>query len=90
MRIRERMLPVGWYPASPGSCRAAIEQFVAGVAPLPSGTRVYGGIVPHAGWQFSGKAAARVYYLTAKVTQPQVVVVFGGHLARQLPTPAGD
>jgi AmmeMemoRadiSam system protein B len=85
MRIRERMLPVGWYPGSPSGCRAAIEQFVAGVAPLPSGTRVYGGIVPHAGWQFSGKAAARVYYLTAKVTQPQVVVVFGGHLGGNSP-----
>ena len=55
------------------------------MAPLPSGTRVYGGIVPHAGWQFSGKAAARVYYLTAKVTQPQVVVVFGGHLGGNSP-----
>ena len=85
MRIRERMLPVGWYPGSPSGCRAAIEQFVAGVAPLPSGTRVYGGIVPHAGWQFSGKAAARVFALTAKVTQPQVVAVFGGHLGGNSP-----
>jgi hypothetical protein len=85
MRIRERMLPAGWYPGSPSSCRAEIEHFVAGVAPLPPGARVCGGIVPHAGWYFSGKAAARVFYLTAKVTQPQVVVVFGGHLGGNSP-----
>ncbi len=41
--------------------------------------------MPHAGWYFSGKAAARVFYLTAKVTQPQVVVVFGGHLGGNSP-----
>ena len=80
MRIRERMLPAGWYPGSASGCLAEIEPYVAGVAPLAPGVRVYGGIVPHAGWYFSGKAAARVFYLTAKVTQPQVVVVFGGHL----------
>ena len=85
MRIRERLLPAGWYPGSAGGCRAEIEPYVAGVAPLPPGARVLGGIVPHAGWYFSGKAAARVFYLTAKVTQPQVVVVFGGHLGGNSP-----
>lgn len=85
MRIRERMLPPGWYPGSAGDCRAEIEQFVAGVAPLPAGAQVYGGMVPHAGWYFSGKAAARVFCLTAQVSQPQVVVVFGGHLGGDSP-----
>jgi MEMO1 family protein len=100
MPTRERMLPVGWYPASAAACKAEIERFIAGTAPLPAGTTVYGGIVPHAGWGFSGKAAARVFYLTAKVTQPQVVCVFGGHLGGNSPpllvtdeaweTPLGD
>ncbi|MGA9755799.1 MAG: AmmeMemoRadiSam system protein B, partial [Desulfobaccales bacterium] len=100
MRTRERMLPVGWYPASPSACKAEIDQFIAGTTPLPSGTKVYGGIVPHAGWYFSGKAAARVFYLAAKIVQPQVVCVFGGHLGGDSPpllvaddaweTPLGD
>jgi MEMO1 family protein len=100
MRTRERMLPVGWYPASPSACKAEIDQFIAGTTPLPSGTKVYGGIVPHAGWYFSGKAAARVFYLAAKIVQPQVVCVFGGHLGGNSPpllvaddaweTPLGD
>jgi len=61
---------------------------------------VYGGIVPHAGWYFSGKAAARVFFLAAKLGQPQVVCVFGGHLGGNSPpllvaddaweTPLGD
>jgi AmmeMemoRadiSam system protein B len=100
MRTRERMLPVGWYPASASACKAEIEKFIAGTAPLPPGTRVYGGIVPHAGWYFSGKAAARVFSMAAKVLQPQVVCIFGGHLGGNSPpllvgddaweTPLGD
>jgi AmmeMemoRadiSam system protein B len=99
MRTRARMLPIGWYPASETGTKAEIEKFVAGVSPLPAGTRVYGGIVPHAGWYFSGKLAARVFYLASKATQPQVVAVFGGHLGAGPPllvtddaweTPLGD
>jgi AmmeMemoRadiSam system protein B len=100
MRTRERMLPVGWYPASESACKAEIHQFIAGTASLPAGTKVYGGIVPHAGWYFSGKAAARVFYLAAQLSQPQVVCIFGGHLGGNSPpllvaddaweTPLGD
>jgi AmmeMemoRadiSam system protein B len=85
MRVRSRVLPVGWYPASETSTKEEIEKFVSGVSPLAAGTRVFGGIVPHAGWDFSGKLAARVFYLTAKLTQPQVVAVFGGHLGADSP-----
>ena len=100
MRTRDRMLPVGWYPASVSACKAEIEHFIMGTTPLPPGTTVYGGIVPHAGWHFSGKAAARVFFLAAKARQPQVVCVFGGHLGGNSPpllvaddaweTPLGD
>jgi MEMO1 family protein len=85
MRIRERMLPVGWYPASASACKAEIEEFIAGTAALPPRTKVFGGIVPHAGWYFSGKAAARVFYLAAKALQPQAVCIFGGHLGGNSP-----
>jgi AmmeMemoRadiSam system protein B len=85
MLTRERMLPIGWYPASEQACVAEMDRMVAGAKPLPAGTKVCGGIVPHAGWQFSGEAAARVFYLAAQVTQPQVVCVFGGHLGANSP-----
>ncbi len=85
MRIRPRMLPQGWYPGSKAACISEMESYTAGVRPLPAGTKVFGGIVPHAGWYFSGKLAARVFYLTSRVSQPQVVCVFGGHLAGESP-----
>lgn len=85
MRVRPRMLPVGWYPGSKNDCISEIESFVAGVKPLPEGTRVFGGMVPHAGWYFSGKLAARVFYLTSRLSQPEVVCIFGGHLGDSPP-----
>jgi MEMO1 family protein len=100
MGLRQRMLPAGWYPASPNACVSEIEAFIAGVKPLPAGAKVYGGMLPHAGWYFSGKLAARVFHLNAQVTQPQVVCIFGGHLGGDSPpllvtddawqTPLGD
>jgi MEMO1 family protein len=85
MRVRPRMLPTGWYPGSPSGCVEEIESFVAGVKPLPAGVKVYGGMIPHAGWYFSGKLAARVFHLNALATQPQVVCIFGGHLGGNSP-----
>ncbi len=85
MAVRRRMLPVGWYPASPEGCREEIADFVRGTPPLPAGMRVMGGIVPHAGWFFSGRLAARVLYLASRTLQPRVVAVFGGHLGAGSP-----
>lgn len=80
MAVRPRMLSSGWYPGSGSGCRAEIEKFIAGVTPLEAGVRPLGGLVPHAGWYFSGRLAARVFFLTAQAVQPEVVVLFGGHL----------
>jgi MEMO1 family protein len=90
MRLRQRMLPGGWYPDSQSGCVAEIESFTSGVRPLPAGVKVYGGMIPHAGWYFSGKLAARVFQLNALVTQPQVVCIFGGHLAGNSPPLLAD
>ena len=100
MTIRRRTLPVGWYPGSGQECQSELAAFVAGVKPLPTGTTVYGGVMPHAGWYFSGRLAARVFYLAAQASQPQVVCIFGGHLGGNSPpllvqedaseTPLGD
>ncbi|MFP3867590.1 MAG: AmmeMemoRadiSam system protein B [Desulfobacteraceae bacterium] len=85
MGVRYRTLPVGWYPGSARACQEEIADFISGVKPLPTGTKVYGGIMPHAGWYFSGKLGAQVFYLAAQVAQPQVVCVFGGHLGSGSP-----
>ncbi len=85
MRVRPRMLPSGWYPGSKSGCEAEIAKFIQGVKPLPAGAKVFGGLVPHAGWYFSGKLAARVFHLNAQFMQPQVVCIFGGHLGGASP-----
>ncbi|MBW1991439.1 MAG: AmmeMemoRadiSam system protein B [Deltaproteobacteria bacterium] len=85
MRVRPRMLPPGWYPGTKSGCESEIAKFIQGVKPLPAGTKVYGGMVPHAGWYFSGKLAARVFYLNAQAAHPEVVCIFGGHLGGASP-----
>jgi len=101
MGRRERNLPRGWYPVDKKACQREIESFLEGWSPsgLPSGNRL-GGIVPHAGWYFSGKLAARVYHSLKLNSRPQLIALFGGHLGgRDLPhivtdeaweTPLGD
>lgn len=100
MNVRPRTLPVGWYPGSGPECQHQLAAFVSGVKPLPAGSVVYGGVVPHAGWYFSGKLAAQVFFLAAQTRQPQVICIFGGHLGSNSPpllvqeeaweTPLGD
>lgn len=99
MAVRTRMLSSGWYPGSGSACRAEIEKFIAGVKPLEPGIQPLGGLVPHAGWYFSGRLAAKVFYLCSQAVTPEVVVLFGGHLPGGPPllvtdeaweTPLGD
>jgi MEMO1 family protein len=78
MTIRKRALPRGWYPGSAEECNAEIDDFLRGFNP-PQGTW-RGGIVPHAGWFFSGRASARVMSAIAASGTPDRVVVYGGHL----------
>ena len=87
MAKRDRSLPRGWYPFDRKDCERDIESFLAGWSPpsrlSEAGT---GGIVPHAGWFFSGKIAARVLRTLSKKSV-DLVVLFGGHLGpNDLPT----
>lgn len=78
MTARRRALPHGWYPASADECSGDIKNFLQGFVP-PQGSWL-GGVAPHAGWYFSGRAAARVISTLAGSTEPDRVVVYGGHL----------
>jgi AmmeMemoRadiSam system protein B len=78
---RRRSLPRGWYPFEGKDCRDDIESYLKGWAPpadLPEERR--GGIVPHAGWYFSGKLAARVFSSLGAKRKVELVVLYGGHL----------
>jgi AmmeMemoRadiSam system protein B len=73
MLTRAPMFAGRVYPASERECRALISGW--GVVP-PGDVRILGGIVPHAGWMYSGPTAARTIAALA-VAEPETVFVFG-------------
>jgi hypothetical protein len=70
-----------WYPERAEACEAEIRRFIgegepnAGPAPVRCA-----GIVPHAGWFFSGAIACRVIRQLALAEPPEVLIIFGMHL----------
>ncbi|MBI4962437.1 MAG: AmmeMemoRadiSam system protein B [Desulfomonile tiedjei] len=78
MSRRTRSLPTGWYPGSADACNREIDGFLVGYT-APAGTWI-GGVVPHAGWYYSGRAAARTISTLAGSGRPDRVVIYGGHL----------
>ena len=61
MTVRRADFAGSWYPGSGSDCRQAIEELDQSALPCPSssGEKV-GGIVPHAGWYYSGRIACSV------------------------------
>lgn len=79
MTMRKRALPRGWYPGTADECNKEIDVFLQGFTP-PEGTW-HGAVVPHAGWYFSGKAAAKAISTVAASGAVDRVVLYGGHLS---------
>ncbi|WP_300667200.1 AmmeMemoRadiSam system protein B [Desulfoluna sp.] len=76
-----------WYPESREACLKEIEGFQKeGWMTRPQGDHYRAGIVPHAGWFFSGSLACRVIETLAKGEKPDLVVLFGHHLGPSAPT----
>ncbi|WP_041623458.1 AmmeMemoRadiSam system protein B [Spirochaeta thermophila] len=96
MKVRERMLPPGWYPDE----KEEVLEEIAGWKRLERrlSTPAVACIVPHAGWYFSGELA----FMGIRSLDPEaeVVAVVGGHLSERSPllympedglsTPLGD
>jgi AmmeMemoRadiSam system protein B len=83
MNRRKRALPRGWYPVDRKECQREIESFLEGWSPSLSLKTVRGGIVPHAGWYFSGRLAARVFHFLKSKEKTDLIVLYGGHLGPQ-------
>ncbi|MCC6749752.1 MAG: AmmeMemoRadiSam system protein B [Deltaproteobacteria bacterium] len=86
MGTREADLAGTWYPDTAEACDRMISE-LRGDEPLPTvepGLR--GGIVPHAGWVFSGRVALRVLEtLALSAPETETVLLFAGHLAPTSP-----
>jgi len=67
-----------FYPGTAAACRDALEACLAAppLPPLPAGP-VLGGIVPHAGWVYSGATAGLTFRAVRKGPPPRCFVLFG-------------
>ncbi len=85
-KLRRAVFAGSWYPSSPLECEKEINGFLAEgkQIDLPAGERI-GGIVPHAGWYFSGSIACNVIHCLKSDDPPDVFVVFGMHLHPDAP-----
>ncbi|MCP4687021.1 MAG: AmmeMemoRadiSam system protein B [Desulfobacterales bacterium] len=70
-----------WYPSAADECEREIENFLRErqEEPLPDETYT-GGVVPHAGWFFSGAIACNVIQRLTRGPAPDLIVIFGMHL----------
>jgi len=79
MRVREPVVAGRFYPANHVECRGDITRLLSGSMPdTNQRERLFGGLVPHAGWMCSGAVAAEVLQRLSVVTTPKVVILFGG------------
>lgn len=60
-----------------GDIERQIESFIIDYEPPPDISSVTAGVVPHAGWMFSGKVAARIFASIKNLTIPETIVLFG-------------
>lgn len=81
MSLRKSVFSGSWYPDSEKECKAQIERFLdEGSAWNATIQEPSGGIVPHAGWYFSGSVACNVIERVSRGKSPDIVIVFGMHL----------
>ncbi|HHE75224.1 MAG TPA: AmmeMemoRadiSam system protein B [Desulfobacteraceae bacterium] len=83
MDVRKAAFAGSWYPDSAVECETDIRRYTKKAS--PPAIPCVGGIVPHAGWYFSGEIACRVIHGLSSGPPPDVVVVFGMHLHPESP-----
>ncbi len=79
MRVKKRSLPEGWYPGDPDDVLSRISEWRGEFPPSPPAAA---GLVPHAGWFFSGSYA---YRGISALKPGKTLVILGGHLGRNDP-----
>jgi AmmeMemoRadiSam system protein B len=60
-----------------GDCARAAERFLKGFSPPAEPGHIVAGIVPHAGWEYSGAVAAKVFESIRQQRTPATFVIFG-------------
>ena len=88
MPVREPVVAGSFYPGQPDACRQELAGYIPDALPEDLGTtKLFGGIVPHAGWIFSGPVAGAVFAALARVGGAATYVLFGAaHRMLNAPT----
>ncbi len=83
--LRQPIVAGQFYDAAPAKCRRQATACIPDQANVPDQPfQAIGGIVPHAGWTYSGKIGGRVFRALATDVRPQTVVLCGAmHAARR-------
>jgi len=76
MERREPVVAGMFYEAAEQDCRRHVERCIAGHSPPDDLGDLLGGVVPHAGWSFSGPTAAKVF-LALRKSAPETFVLLG-------------
>jgi MEMO1 family protein len=91
MEIKKMAFAGSWYPADAKECEASINGFLKEKQDLLPDGNFLGGIVPHAGWYYSGSIACRVianlqsYSNQDKSPDNNIdtIILFGAHMHKQ-------
>ncbi|MHB9033689.1 MAG: AmmeMemoRadiSam system protein B [Anaerolineae bacterium] len=79
MSVRMPVVAGAFYPQQASACRKQVEDYLAASPAVKLTGPVVAGIVPHAGWIYSGATAARVYALVFHQPVDTVVVLGAVH-----------
>jgi AmmeMemoRadiSam system protein B len=87
MATRQPDFAGSWYPDTERGCLAMFKDFEQACVARKGTGPVHGGIVPHAGWVFSGGIAYNVVRELSRAVAGELdtVVLFGGHLGPSAP-----
>jgi AmmeMemoRadiSam system protein B len=77
--IKEPDFAGSFYPAEPSSLSRMIEGFLLAADPAPLEADIFALIVPHAGYEFSGRTAAYAYKLIRERSYKTVVIIASSH-----------
>lgn len=79
MRIRRPVVAGQFYPADRAGCVQMIEGYLPAQLPAELPQPIVAGVVPHAGWVFSGPTAARVFAAIKSQSVPETFVLLSAN-----------
>jgi MEMO1 family protein len=82
LRVRSSPLAGSWYPADAEALRAMVNGLLESAPTPPAGKDILALISPHAGYQYSGKAAACGYKTLRGKKVDRVLILSPSHYAR--------